>query len=191
MIVQFNLTCGLVNDCGPDVEILVNRNVFDSFIVYTPELTVNVDVDNQYNNNICFAHKNKKDQDTVVVNGSIVQDKFLKINKIWVDGILLPDLFCYGQANMIYPDGFLKTKDHVPDAYCKSDSLYFNGTITYHLPKNFFNWLHEYYKQQDLEYINNHQDHEAEEKYLGYQQNSFAEQEIVELLESNGYSITR
>jgi len=191
MIVKFQLFCGLVNGQGPDIEILVNQLVTDHFVCHTPELIVKVDIDNQLENNICFLHKNKTDQDTVMVNGSIVEDKFFKINKIWVDDILLPDLFCYGQANLIYPAGFLVNLDYVPDAVCKSDSLYFNGTITYRLPANYYNWLHEYYKQQGLEYIQNHLDHEAEEKYLGYQQNSNVEQDIVHLLESHGYRITR
>ena len=191
MNVKFHLVCGLVNGQGPEIDILINQVAVDSIICRTAELTISVDIDNQQENSICLLHKNKTDQDTVVVNGTIVEDKFFKIVKIWIDDILLPDSFCYGQATMIYPDGFLKNIDHVPDAACKSDSLYFNGTITYHVPINFFDWLYEHYKHQDLEYIQNHQDHEAEEKYLGYQQNSDVEQEIVQLLESNGYCITR
>ena len=191
MIVKFQLLCGLVNGSGPEIEILLNQITNNCIMCDTAELTVSVDVDNCQENSICLLHKNKTDQDTVVVNGTIVEDKFFKVIKIWVDDILLPDLFCYGQATMIYPAGFLKNIDYIPDAVCKSDSLYFNGTLTYHLPSSFFNWLYEHHRQQDLAYIQDHQDHEAEEKYLGYQQNSDVEQEIVQLLESNGYHITR
>ena len=190
MIVKFGLLCGLVNGRGPEVDILNNQVTRDCFVASESEVTVCVNIDNQQENSICFVHKNKTDHDTVVVDGNIVEDKFFKIVKIWVDDILLPDSFCYGTATIIYPEGFLKNIDYTPDTICKSDSLYFNGIIEYHIPINFFNWLYEYYKQQDLEYIQNHQDHEAEEKYLGYQQKSDAEQEILQLLESNGYRIT-
>jgi hypothetical protein len=190
MIVKFSLLCGLVQGRGPEIEILTNCITTDCFVANSPELTVCVDIDNQRENSIYFTHKNKTDHDTVVINGKIVEDKFFKIVSVWVDDILLPSSFCYGQATMIYPEGFLKNINYILDNPCKSDSLYFNGKIEYHIPINFFDWLYEYYKQQDLEYIQNHQDHEAEEKYLGYQQKSDAEQEIVQLLESNGYHIT-
>jgi hypothetical protein len=190
MIVKFQLEYGLVNGCGPDIEVLVNHLVTKCVIPDTTNSMIEIDIDNQSNNTICFLHKNKTDQDTVVVNGTIVNDKFFKIVKIWVDDILLPDLFCFGQANLIYSAGFLENIDQVPVTDCKSDGLYFNGTLSYYFSENYFDWLYEYYKQQDLEYIQNHPDSEAEEKYLGYQQNSNVEQDIVHLLESNGYRIT-
>jgi hypothetical protein len=190
MIVKFSLLCGLVQGRGPKIEILINQSTTNCLIATKSEIIVCVDIDNQQENSIYFVHKNKTDHDTVVVDGNIVEDKFFKITRIWVDDILLPDSFCYGQATMIYPKGFLNHIDYTPDTTCKSDSLYFNGKIDYHIPINFFNWLYEYHKQQDLEYIQDHQDHEAEEKYLGYQQKSDVEQEIVQLLESNGYRIT-
>jgi hypothetical protein len=190
MIVNFSLSCGLVKGHGPEIEILINQLTTDCLIVTESTITVSVNIDNQKENSISIVHKNKTDNDTVVVNGEIIKDKFFKITNVWVDDILLPDSFCYGEATMIYPEGFLKHIDYTPNITCKSDSLYFNGKIEYLIPMNFFNWLYEYYKQQDLEYIQDHQDHEAEEKYLGYQQKSDAEQEIVQLLESNGYCIT-
>ena len=191
MIIKFNLCCGLVNGQGPEIEVLLNCDRISCFTAKQTELIVDVNIDNSQDNNILFIHKNKTDQDTIVVDGQIVEDKFFKITSIWIDDILLPESFCYGNAKMIYPEGFLKNIDYTPAATCKSDTLYFNGQLNYQMPANFFSWLYNYYKQQDLEYIQNHHDHDAEEKYLGYYQESKVEQEIINLLESHGYSITR
>jgi len=191
MIVKFNLFCGLVNSQGPEIEIQVNHKVVSSLIADCAEFTIDLDINNDQTNEISFIHKNKTDHDTIVLDNQIVEDKFFKVTKIWADDILLPDLLCYGQATIIYSDSFLKDINYTPERNCKSDSLYFNGQLTYTLSKNLFDWLYEYHRQQDLEYIQGHHDHEAEEKYLGYQQDSDFEQEIVDLLENHGYCITR
>ena len=191
MIIKLNLWCGLVNGQGPEIEVLVNGNRISCFTVKQTELIVDVNIDNAQENNILFIHKNKTDQDTNVIDGQIVEDKFFKVTSIWIDDILLPESFCYGNAKMIYPEGYLKNIDYTPAATCKSDSLYFNGELNYQMPANFFSWLYNYHKEQDLEYIQNHHDRDAEEKYLGYMQESKVEQEIIDLLESHGYSITR
>jgi hypothetical protein len=190
MIVKFNLICGLVNGRGPDIDVLLNHETNMSIAALTNNLVIEVTINNMHDSIISFVHKNKTDSDTIIINGSIAQDKFFKVNKIWVDDILLPETFCYGQATPMYTQGFLASAVKVPPTTYSSDNLYFNGTLYYEFSKNFFNWYHEVIKQQDLTYITGHHDPEAEQKYLGYQQESAVELEIIKLLENHGYYIT-
>jgi hypothetical protein len=189
MKVQFEIVCGTVADQGPYVEIYKNEMLIhdlhmDSFNLLT------IDLDNSVNNIISIVHKNKQDKDTVIKNGIIVADKYVKVNKIWVDDILLFELLCYTNCELLYSSSYLNSITESPPSQTHADNLYFNGRLVYKFSRDFFQWYYNFKKELDMQYLLAQPDSEAEQKFLGYQQDSLAEQEIVALLESHGYHIT-
>ena len=175
MKIAFEIECGLINGLGPRVEVSVNKEQVTSCIL-GQQTILEYTIDNSIDTEIVIHHKNKTIHDTVVVDGTIVADKWLKITRIWVDDILLHHLLCTTKCT--------ESTDRL-----QADSLYQVGSLVYQFPKNYFEWYHQYHHNLDLEYIANHPDPEAEHKYLGYDQDSSAIPEIHKILESRGYSI--
>lgn len=190
MNILFSIECGLVKNQGPDAELYVNDILIQELHLGGVNF-VSIDIDNSIDNNVTIVHKNKTDLDTVIQDGKIVEDKYLKVTKIWVDDILLVDLLCKTTCSLQYSKSYLDTLPYTPPTNISSDSLYFNGRLTYTFNKDFFIWYHYYKKDLDMQYVASHPDREAEEKFLGYEQESSAEQEIIDLLKTHGYSITR
>lgn len=177
MKITFEIGCGLVYNQGPSVEVCINdQQVTDQTL--TQENLLEYTVDNTQDTVVKILHKNKTDRDTVVIDNEIVADKWLKVTNLWVDDILLNNILCTTDC-----------ADSDVDRL-QSDSLYLNGYLMYQFPKDFFNWYYEFIKNLDLQYIKDHADSEAEQKYLGYNQESSALPEIHQILESRGYSIT-
>lgn len=175
MKITFKIVCGLVDEVGPDVEISVNgKKLTDQTLCENN--TFDYDVDNTVNTVIQITHKNKTDADTQVVDGEIVADKWLQITHILVDDIMIEPVLCQTTSTV--------TNSH-------TDSLYLNGKLTYHFAKNYFDWYREFLKESERAYIAGSGDPEAEHKYLGFDADSSAIPELVELLESHGYRITR
>lgn len=175
MKIAFEIECGIVGGTGPRVEVSINSKQVTSQLLGQHTILEYL-VDNQTDTEVVIHYKNKTVHDTVVIDGKIVADKWLKITKIWVDDILLHHLLCTTECT--------ESADR-PSA----DSLYQVGSLIYQFPKNFFNWYHQYHHELDLKYIKNHPDPEAEHKYLGYDQDSSAIPEIHKILKSRGYSI--
>lgn len=185
MKIQFEILAGTVKNIGPHIEILVNDTVIHNKILNSSN-NLEVIIDNTVDNIVTVKHKNKSNDDTITHQGKIVEDKFLSIEKLWVDDILLPNLFCFTNRVVHYPPNYSGEKDDLTTA----NSLYFNGELSYFFKKNFFMWFHLHLEAQDKAHAENHLDPEAEQKFFGYLQESTAEQEIIELLKSRGYSIT-
>jgi hypothetical protein len=186
MKIEFEISAGLVNTVGPCVEIWLDQNLIND-ITLEKHNNIIINIDNSLNNIIKFVHKNKSDNDTVVVDNQIVEDKYLAIEKVWVDDILLPNFFNYTKCEVFPPKSFL---DHNKSYNIKqSNNLYFNGNLYYEFKKDFFIWLHNYYQIADQKYIADHSDPDAEQKFFGYNQESSAEQELKQILESRGYRI--
>ena len=176
MKIAFELECGLVSGIGPRVEVNINGEQVTSQLMGLQTI-LEYSVDNLQDTQIEIRYKNKTIHDTVVIDGKIVADKWLKVTKIWVDNILLHHLLCTTECT--------ESVDRP-----RADSLYRVGSLIYQFPKNFFEWYHQYHYELDLEYVKNHRDPEAKEKFLGYDQESTAILEVQQLLESRGYSIT-
>ena len=177
MKITVEIGCGLVYNQGPSVEVCINdQQVTDQTL--TQENLLEYTVDNTQDTVVKILHKNKTDRDTVVIDNEIVADKWLKVTNLWVDDILLNNILCTTDC-----------ADSDVDRL-QSDSLYLNGYLMYQFPKNFFNWYYEFIKNLDLQYTKDRADLEAEQKYLGYNQESSALPEIHQILESRGYSIT-
>jgi hypothetical protein len=84
---------------------------------------------------------NKTPSDSIVENGKIIADTEFKINKIWVDGILL-ELWFKNSAVYTprYFNGYLKM---VPDALREIVAPYqfnFPGIISWTWQENFYDW---------------------------------------------------
>lgn len=186
MKIEFSVRAGLVKTIGPCVEILLNQNLINDTTLLEHNI-ITVDIDNSIDNIITFNHKNKSDNDTVVLNGQIVEDKYLAIEKVWVDDILIPDFFVCTKCEIFPPKSFLdQNKSYKIEL---SNNLYFNGNLHYEFKKDFFMWLYNYQRTVDQNYFKNHNDPDAEQKFLGYNQDSTAEQELKQILESRGYYI--
>jgi|688.fasta_scaffold893881_2 hypothetical protein len=189
MNIKFELLCGLVKRRGPKIALFVNGSKFKSFIPTRKKIQVEIDVDDNQDNIVSFVIKGKKDHDTIVTNNKIVADKFLRVCAVWIDDVLLNEIFYYGQVNFFIHE--LSDNQKQNNLFPTSaNCLYLNGKLEYKFNKNFFNWYHEHLKQQDLKQIVNHKDSEANEKYLGYNQESTIANQILNLLSSHGYSVT-
>lgn len=189
MKVTFEIDCGLSNSNGPNIQLLLNKkNILETKLTKCSKLSIIID--NSQDSLVSIVHKDKKDSDTIVRNGSIVADKYIEIKKIWVDDILLLDQFCFTYCFPVYSQSYLMSVQFKPPSTLYSNNLYFNGTLEYTFEKNFFNWYYLYLKELDMQYLSKHSDSEAEQKFLGYDQESEAEYEIIRILEANGYCIT-
>jgi hypothetical protein len=176
MKIAFEIECGLVGGMGPRVGVDINGEQVTSQILGQHTI-LEYSIDNQTDTEVVIHYKNKTVHDTIVVDGMIVADKWLKITKIWVDDILVHHLLCTTECT--------ESADR-PNA----DSLYQVGSLIYKFSKNYFTWYYDYMKKLDLQYASTHPDPEAEQKFLGYDQESTAIPEVQQLLESRGYSIT-
>jgi hypothetical protein len=198
MKIEFELSVGLVRGQGPSIEISVNNNVEKTLQVNVPATTETVTIDNNKHNVISIRHFNKSEKhDTVVKDGTILEDKFVKVTKIWVDDILLPLNLLKGQVTPEYFLNYLKSIDFAPLKTYSDNAIYFNGTIEYTIQQDFFNYLHNYIKKTELDHIDNlsvdnlaNITNETNTKYFGYVQDAKVLNQIIEILTENGYSIT-
>lgn len=188
MQIKFEIEAGLVNHQGPTVDVVCNDKFLHMDKILLEKNIFTVDVDHEQSNKIVFVHKNKNDQDTVLVNDKIVADKFLQVNKIWVDNILVKE-YIFGLAIPEYSDSYLKSQLVKPPVSYISDSLYFNGVLEYFFEKNFFDTLDNKIKHTDLKWAGLHQN--EQDVYLGYNQDTIIEKKILEILEKNGFCVTR
>jgi hypothetical protein len=186
VIITFELVCGTVDDKGPCLEIWVNEVLVKDFVATATEI-ISIDTSDSYDKFIIVKHKNKTEQDTVLENNKIIADKFVRINHIWIDDILLPDALHYGEVTPIYSIGYLTSLKEVPPETYHERSLYFNGTIRYFFIKNYFNFLDSYFINKDNEFISNNYD---SLKYFGSTQEVEIEEQIIDFLTKHGYSIT-
>jgi len=191
MKATFEIICGLVNSIGPVVDVYTNNQIKLNNRQLINNNLISLEFNNDQDTYVIIQHKNKVNADTVVVDGKIIQDKYLEVKNIWVDDILLPNAFTLAVAKPNYPKGYLDSLTEAPLAEYKSNSLYFNGTLEYTFQKNFFHFLDSYIQVSDEQNIKNTSDPEYNSKYLGYDQDTEVENQIVDLLAKHGYHITR
>lgn len=123
-------------------------------------------------NQITIRNNNKTENDTVVVDGKIVQDQIVKLQKIWVDNILLDYHLIKPNTKFVpeYSAGYIeycKSSNTVPPATTEESDWYFNGVYTfcYNLP--FWDW---YATQRHNNIIKNFSQEEID-LFFGNQQN--------------------
>lgn len=91
---------------------------------------------------------NKFAEETIVVNGEIVKDQCLIIDKAWVNDIFV-ELGLLTEYYNFYPeyreDNIQYAKDHniVLDQVVQTRELYFNGTWTLTFERPFFIWYNQ------------------------------------------------
>lgn len=191
MKATFEIICGLTNGIGPIIDVYTNNQIKLNDRQLTNNNLISVEFDNDQDTSVIIQHKNKVNADTVVVDGKITQDKYLEVKNIWIDDILLPDAFVFTVAKPNYFKSYLDSLTEAPSAEYKSNSLYFNGTLEYIFQKDFFHFLDRYIQVSDEQSIKNTSDPEYNSKYLGYDQDTEIENQIVNLLAKHEYHITR
>ncbi len=193
----FELTAGLVNNTGPTIDVLLNDKVIISNKVLPQSLMLDIVVDNSCDNRVCIVHKNKNDSDTQMVDGVIVADKFVKVVGCWADDIVLPDSMLYGICTPIYFENFLSSINYEPPDTYTDNALYFNGTLEYAVPANFFEHLSNKIRDSDFVWLKQMidtgdlPDNDYDVKYLGYAQDTSSEDLILSILEDHGYHVDR
>lgn len=120
---------------------------------------------------IIIRNNNKTEHDTVVVDGIIVQDQIVKLQKIWVDNILLDYQLIQPSTQFMpeYSDGYIEycnCNNVVPPETTQDPNWYFNGvySLCYNVP--FWNW----YATQRHNNVIKHFSQEEIDLYFGNQQ---------------------
>jgi hypothetical protein len=100
------------------------------------------------NPTVMFKNINKTDNDTIIVNGEIVQDQVVKIKKIFVDDILINLELINHSMTFVpnYPQGYFdycNQHNIVPDLVTHDTNLHFNGSWIFEFVLPFWKWYAE------------------------------------------------
>ncbi len=110
------------------------------------------------NNSVLFIKANKKDSDTISKDDVIVRDQFVKIKYIRINDILL-DLILIGPYLKFlpqYPQGYLEycgKNNIVPANELYDTTFYFNGEISFEFKVPFWDWYAELRQQHILQHF--------------------------------------
>lgn len=126
---------------------------------------------------------NKKENDTLVHNGNIVEDQSLILQRCWIDNILCePWMLTNG---IYYPNYFTGFLSQFPDASkaIKSQLIWhFPGSFKFNLVTPFWQW-YAYERRKYIKSANNDKDQERWEGYSGsFNDHKDLVKEIKELL---------
>jgi hypothetical protein len=166
-----------------EFEFLLGQN-WPDLVFLTPVEQMSMQIKNQsstcktvsyqfltHSDQLSIRNNNKSENDTVVVNGEIVQDQIVKLQKIWIDNILL-DYGLIKDSTQFVPEysvGYLKyceSTNTVPPTVTQDATWYFNGVYTFCYSLPFWNW---YAAQRHCSIIKNFSQEEID-LYFGNQQ---------------------
>jgi len=147
-ILEFQFTfCATKGRTWPCVHFLSNDNKITTAEVIDKPVNVNLNLDSN-NNNISIDYFNKREWETIIEQGKIVQDQSLELVSVHVDGILLDSWFW--TDGVYHPNYFKGFLDQVPDAPTEIKSQ-----LIWHFPGVFVinnvpggNMFWDWYQQQ-------------------------------------------
>lgn len=127
---------------------------------------------------------NKTESDTLVKNGEIVADKKIRVNRIWIDGILAENWILTNATYFPrYFAGFLEQFPDSPEEISSPYEMTFPGSIAYEWPimlgESFWDW----YQQERKRYIRIENVELDPDRVWKFQGSYDAHEEIVHAIE--------
>jgi hypothetical protein len=135
------------------------NNSVETKVIPVDEYTQTILVTCQSSNQVIFVNRTgKTGQETIVVDGNIVRDQTVTLEKIWVDEILLDIDMILEEACFVndFPLDYIEycKKQNIALAATEShwNTWYFNGVWTYKFNVPFWPWYFKKRKEKQFKY---------------------------------------